>query len=36
MKNMVNYSKEQNEKDANLLFDMFNSISNCSIPVIAR
>lgn len=36
MKNMINYSKEQNEKDANLLFDMFNSISNCSIPVIAR
>lgn len=34
MKEMVNYDLEQNQKDANKLYDMFESISQCSLPVV--
>jgi methylglutaconyl-CoA hydratase len=36
MKSMVNYTKEQNQHDAQKLFDMFYAIKSCSVPVIAR
>jgi methylglutaconyl-CoA hydratase len=36
MKKMATYSKQQNEDDARLLFEMFYSIRNCPVPVIAR
>ena len=36
MKNMVDYSKEENIRDSNLLLDLYESIYNCSKPVIAR
>ncbi len=36
MKKMASYTKEENEKDSHLLFDMFHAIRSCSIPVIAR
>ena len=34
MKDMVNYSMEQNREDAHQLFEMFESILHCHIPVI--
>lgn len=34
MKEMVNYTFEQNQNDAKKLFEMFESIYNCSLPVI--
>jgi methylglutaconyl-CoA hydratase len=36
MKNMVNYSKEENIKDSNLLLDLFETIYNCPKPVIGH
>lgn len=36
MKKMANYTKEENEKDAQALFDMFHNIRYCPVPVIAR
>jgi len=36
MKNMVNYSFEENVKDSKLLLDLYNSIYNCKKPVIAK
>ena len=36
MKKMVNYSKEENERDSHLLYDMFYAIRNCPLPVIGR
>jgi len=36
MKSMVKYSKEENIKDSNLLLELYESIYNCSKPVIAR
>jgi methylglutaconyl-CoA hydratase len=36
MKSMVNYSKEENIKDSNLLLDLYESIYNCPKPVIAH
>ena len=36
MKSMVNYSKEENIKDSNLLLDLYESIYSCSKPVIAK
>jgi methylglutaconyl-CoA hydratase len=36
MQKMTNYTKEENEHDAHLLFDMFHSIRSCRAPVIAR
>ena len=35
MKSMVNYSKEENIKDSNLLLELYDSIYNCKKPVIA-
>lgn len=35
MKSMVSYTKKQNLKDAENLFEMFNTIFQCPIPVIA-
>lgn len=35
MKAMVNYSFEQNREDSVKLFEMFDSIAKCSLPVIA-
>jgi methylglutaconyl-CoA hydratase len=34
MKDMINYSPEENKQDANQLFEMFESIYNCHVPVI--
>jgi methylglutaconyl-CoA hydratase len=34
MKNMVNFSLQQNEQDSQKLFEMFESIWNCPMPVI--
>lgn len=34
MKSMVNYSLEQNQQDSHKLFEMFESIWNCPMPVI--
>jgi methylglutaconyl-CoA hydratase len=34
MKLMVNYSYEQNIQDSENLWDMFESIKNCSVPVV--
>jgi methylglutaconyl-CoA hydratase len=34
MKDMVNYSTEKNKEDANQLFEMFEAIYNCHVPVI--
>lgn len=36
MKNMANYSKEQNIEDSRLLLNLFEAIYNCSKPVIGR
>jgi len=36
MKSMVNFSKEENIKDSNLLLDLYEAIYNCKKPVIAR
>ena len=36
MKKMVNYTKEENERDSHLLFDMFHAIRTCNLPVIGR
>lgn len=36
MKSMVTYSIEQNQKDAEDLFDLFVAIKNCSIPVVCQ
>ena len=36
MKNMVNYSKEENMEDSKFLAELYDSIYNCSKPVIAR
>ncbi len=36
MKSMVDYSKEENIKDSNLLLDLYESIYNCYKPVIAK
>lgn len=36
MKKMVNYSKDENIKDSNLLLDLYEAIYNCPKPVIAR
>jgi methylglutaconyl-CoA hydratase len=36
MKSMVNYSKLENIKDSNILLDLYETIYNCSKPVIAR
>ena len=33
---MINYTREENERDSHKLFEMFESIYNCPIPVIAR
>ena len=35
MKNMIQYSLEQNKKDSLDLFTMFEAIENCAVPVIA-
>lgn len=34
MKSMVNYSEEDNKKDSENLFEMFEVINNCPVPVI--
>ncbi|DAC73019.1 MAG TPA: enoyl-CoA hydratase [Thermoplasmata archaeon] len=36
MKNMVNFSKEENKKDSRLLLDMYETIYMCPKPVIGR
>jgi len=36
MKKMVTYTKEQNERDSQQLFEMVYSIRSCPIPVIGR
>ena len=36
MKRMVNYSKEENIKDSNLLLELYETIYTCPKPVIAR
>eukprot|EP01098_Paradermamoeba_levis_P008983 TRINITY_DN3711_c0_g1_i1.p1 TRINITY_DN3711_c0_g1~~TRINITY_DN3711_c0_g1_i1.p1 ORF type:complete len:307 (-),score=90.52 TRINITY_DN3711_c0_g1_i1:135-1010(-) len=36
MKKMVNYSKEENERDSGALFEMILGIKNCHLPVIGR
>jgi methylglutaconyl-CoA hydratase len=36
MKSMVNYSKEENIRDSNLLLDLYDCIYHCSKPVIAK
>ena len=36
MKKMVNYTREENERDAHQLFEMFEAIHNCPVPVIGR
>ena len=36
MKKMVNYSKEENIKDSNLLLELYEAIYNCSKPTVAR
>jgi len=36
MKKMVNYSREENIEDSKLLTELYESIYNCSKPVIAR
>lgn len=36
MKSMVNYSFAENQKDAEVLFEMFEAIRNCEVPVIAK
>lgn len=36
MKSMVNYSKEENIKDSNLLLELYEIIYSCSKPVIAK
>lgn len=36
MKQMVNYSQEENKKDSRLLLDMYESIHSCPKPVIGR
>ncbi|MCO4782965.1 MAG: enoyl-CoA hydratase/isomerase family protein [Candidatus Cloacimonetes bacterium] len=36
MKEMINYSEEQNKKDSLKLFDMVYAIKSCPVPVIGR
>lgn len=36
MKSMVDYSFSENQKDAEVLFEMFEAIRNCEVPVIAK
>ncbi len=36
MKSMVNYSKSENIEDSNILLELYDTIYNCSKPVIAR
>jgi len=36
MKNMVNYTREENIRDSGLLLDMYDTIYNCPKPVIGR
>ncbi|MBT3785116.1 enoyl-CoA hydratase/isomerase family protein [bacterium] len=36
MKNMVNYSVEENRRDSLELFDMIHAIRTCPVPVVAR
>lgn len=36
MKSMVSYSFSENQKDAEVLFEMFEAIRNCEVPVIAK
>jgi len=36
MKSMVKYSKEENIKDSRLLISLYDSINNCTKPVIGR
>ena len=36
MKQMVNYSQEENKKDSRLLLDMYEAIHSCPKPVIGR
>jgi methylglutaconyl-CoA hydratase len=36
MKKMINYTREENERDSHKLFEMFEAIYKCPLPVIAR
>ncbi len=36
MKEMVTFSKEQNLKDSNRLYDMFESLHECPLPIITK
>ncbi len=36
MKSMVNYTFEENQKDTLTLFDMFQAIADCPVPVVTR
>ena len=36
MKSMIKYSKSENIKDSNILLDLYETIYNCSKPVIAK
>ena len=36
MESMAGFSKEENKKDADLLFAMFDSVRSCAIPVIVH
>ncbi|MFK8139492.1 MAG: enoyl-CoA hydratase-related protein [Bdellovibrionales bacterium] len=36
MKSMAQYSKAENAKDAKVLFDMFDSMSNCPVPIVSK
>lgn len=36
MKSMVNYSEEENKQDSICLYQMFEAINNCPVPVLAK
>src|SRR5689334_19715199 len=36
MKNSVKLSKAENQEEAGALFDMFNAVKNCTLPVVAK
>ena len=36
MKSMINYSREENKKDSEALYDLFYEIDNCPIPVFGK
>jgi len=36
MRDMIQYTFEQNQNDSHKLFDMFEAIANCSLPVIGH